>query len=197
MKRIRNHFPILAFVVCFCLLSILIGCATTNPQLDSTNNNDSPSVGSTPSVNATPSSSATTPSSGSENKRYDPELAAAQIPEDMKQRMRQAFKDQYFKHSGDVRVDEIKISRVFGIFGDTVVLFVDCDEFAYADVMCYETVNGLTFEYGSSHMMEVYKDGHYYSILEAFEAQMLSAEQVQTVYDNYQKYRSQLREDYV
>ena len=197
MKRIRNQFYILTLAVCFCLLCCLIGCTTANPQLDSTNNNDSPSVSSTPSVHATPSSGATTPSSGAENTRYDPALAASQISEDMKQSMRQSFKDQYFKHSDDVRVDEIKISRVFGIFGDTVVLFVDCDEFAYADVMCYEKVNGLTFEYGSSHMMEVYKDGHYYSILEAFEAQMLSAEQVQTVYDNYQKYRSQLREDYV
>ena len=65
-----------------------------------------------------------------------------------------------------------------------------------ADVVSEEYVNGLIFRYGSSHMMEVYKDRHYYSILEAFEAQMLSAEQVQTVYDNYQKYRLQLREEY-
>lgn len=185
MKRIRYHFPILAFVVCFCLLSILIGCATTNPQLDSTNNNDSPSVGSTPSVNATPSSSATTPSSGTENKQYDPELAAAQIPEDMKQRMRQAFKDQYFKHSDGVRVDEIRVSRVFGVFGETVVLFVDSPDLAYADVVSEEYVNGLIFRYGSSHMMEVYKDGHFYTILEAFEDQLLSPEQVQTIHDNY------------
>lgn len=185
---------VLVYTVCLCLMFALMGCAAANPQLGSQHNSEVPTTSSTPSSQATPSSSATTPSTGADDTRYDPALAASQIPEDMKQTMRQTFIEQFFKHSG-LKTEDIRIERVFGLFGDTVVLFIDSAELQYGDAVRHEYVNGLVFTFGSTHMLQVYNNGHYYTILEAFEAQLLSAEQVQTVYDNYEKYVAQRLED--
>ena len=51
--------------------------------------------------------------------------------------------------------------------------------------MYTETVNDLLFWYPSSIMLCVYCDGSFYSLQEAFDGGVLTADQLQEVYDHY------------
>lgn len=77
-----------------------------------------------------------------------------------------------------------KYIPVYGEFGDTYVAFWRTWG---GEVMTYETVNGLQFVYGSTATIDVFTPTGIYTLTEAFETGLLNAEQVQQVYDNYQR----------
>lgn len=74
-------------------------------------------------------------------------------------------------------------THLFGVFGDTYVLYELYE--AANDVEYVEEVNGLSFWYPSSTMLCVYTEGAFHSLQEAFDGGILSAEQLQQVYDHY------------
>ena len=112
-------------------------------------------------------------------KRYVPCLAdLSEEAQKIIARLDYGVESQYFSYARTS-----KYIPVYGEFGDTYVAFWqhwgDC-------VFTYETVNGLTFTYGSTAHIDVFTPYGIYTLTEAFESGLLNAEQLQQVYDNYQ-----------
>ena len=80
--------------------------------------------------------------------------------------------------------DQIDL-RVLGLFDDTCALFLDVRGMMYAQAITSETVAGYTFWYSCLHTMEVYHDGGFYSLQEAYDAELLSAEDLKVIFENY------------
>lgn len=113
---------------------------------------------------------------------FDPKEYAAQISESLEREMRQALADQEFWHDPS-EAENAVFRRVFGIFGDTYVLFIDGYE--YMSVNTEDTVNGLKFCYSSGQQLKVFTDGRFYKLQEAFDAQVISESELAIVYENY------------
>ena len=163
-----------------CLLCVyLCGCAPVDlePQVE------------VPTETAQPSSQpVTTTPIGTIGKNpgliVNPDRPVEQITEIMKNTIRKAYCDA----NSNVTMAQVQL-RIMGVFEDTYVLFVDVKGMMYADVILKETVGGVTFVYSNSHTMQVYHDGQFYSLLQAYELDLLTAEHLQTLaYDYYAAY---------
>lgn len=88
--------------------------------------------------------------------------------------------------------DEVFTSDSFREFIDKTLIYGDFDDvFVFftrnygSTVVTYDHVNGLKFVYGSTSKLTVCTQDGWFSLGEAFEKGILSAEQLQKVYDNY------------
>lgn len=75
--------------------------------------------------------------------------------------------------------------RCFGAFDGVYVLFVDCTMWNYTADVTQVIIDGVEFVYGSGQRLQVYKDGGFYSLTEAFENGILSHDELLTVQKNY------------
>lgn len=105
------------------------------------------------------------------------------IPADIQEQICQDFNDKFVHFPVYDWEPDVSL-RVFGIFGDAYALFVD-GHLAYSDVLTSETVCGVTFRYPSTQTMYVYADGQFYSLQEAYDAQMITYEDILAIYKNY------------
>ena len=111
---------------------------------------------------------------------FDPMSLLSQISEDTQR----SIKYTYCEDAKDITVDEVSL-RVFGVFQDTYVLLVDVSSYSYPTVIVSEMVGEYAFWYSSGHTMEVFHDGSFYSLQEAFDTDLLTTDDLQTVFDNY------------
>lgn len=110
----------------------------------------------------------------------NPEDLLATIPEEEQRQIKHAFLTQFYsKYSEEPEIIENTSLRVFGVFDDTYVLFVD-GALNYADAF-FRGEFGLV--YPSSQEMYIYRDGRFYS--EWKYAEMLTDEEVSQVVCNY------------
>lgn len=72
----------------------------------------------------------------------------------------------------DCTEQELSVLRI-GVFGGCHAVFVN-GPFFYNDVIVTQTVDGLDFVYGSSHTMNIYRDGKLYTLPEAWDAGVIS-----------------------
>ena len=169
---------ILFVAICCCLLCALASCAASQPDtsrlIEEPRQTTAPMVTTTPLATTVPTKPVNTP--------FDPTALAVQIPETVKEEMKQAYVAQFFPNE-TTALESVCIERVFGIFGETIVLFVDGLE--YACVATFETVNGVDFCYGDAQPLEVYFEGHYYDLQEAFDSLIISAEDLLVIAENY------------
>ena len=106
---------------------------------------------------------------------FDPIAMAAQIPEDMQLQIKQAYVDMT---SGEDAADEYRL-EAYGIFTD--VYAVDFIWLLGGGGSWYgETINGLTFY----QVIWIYADGALYSLADAFEQQIISAEELLVIHTN-------------
>ena len=85
------------------------------------------------------------------------------------------------------KANQVRLTLVSQV-GDAYVMFVDID-WGYMAVITTVQINGLEFVYPSSQEMYAYKDGEFMNLKPAFEAGWLSAEQLQTVWEDYQVFQ--------
>ena len=111
---------------------------------------------------------------------FDPKSHLSQISEDTQHSIKYA----YCENAKDITVEEVSL-RVFGVFQDVYVMLVDVSSYDYPTVIVSETVGAYTFWYSSNHIMEVFHDGTFYSLQEALDANLLTADDLQIVFDNY------------
>ena len=62
----------------------------------------------------------------------------------------------------------------YGEYNGAYVMFIDTPYLAYLDAITTQVVDGVTFVYGSSHTLDVYNNGSFYSVGEAFENGLLT-----------------------
>ncbi|MBE6977294.1 MAG: hypothetical protein E7438_01440 [Ruminococcaceae bacterium] len=86
--------------------------------------------------------------------------------------------------------EEVEL-RLISQFDDTYVMFVDMPFLGYLACITTEEINGLEFVYPSSQKMWVYKDGGFTMLKEAFETGLISAKQLETVWEDYTTYHEQ------
>ena len=111
---------------------------------------------------------------------FDPKSHLSQISEDTQHSIKYA----YCEDAKDITVDEVSL-RVFGVFENVYVLLVDVSSYGYPSVNVSEMVGEFAFWYSSGHTMEVFHDGSFYSLQEALDANLLTADDLQIVFDNY------------
>ena len=81
--------------------------------------------------------------------------------------------------------------RCYGVFHSSekhaYVIMIDRTDYSYKDQPSHEKVNGLVFEYPTEQRMLVFnwEGTKFYSLGEAFESGLLTAEELQEVYDTY------------
>ena len=69
--------------------------------------------------------------------------------------------------------------------GGRYVIFFHCPNWMYHCMEWSQTVNGLKFRYSDGQSMDVYYNGHFYSIPDAFEKGILTPEQLRYIYEIY------------
>lgn len=109
---------------------------------------------------------------------FDPDTLLAQLSEDVKH---QILAD-YRAANAELTTEELQL-RVFGVFGEVYVLFVDGE--AWGAMETEETVGGLRFCYSSTQYLLVYAGGHFYRLQNALDEKIITADELQTVFDNY------------
>lgn len=98
--------------------------------------------------------------------------------------MRNAFIKQFTNPKDGYTPDDVSIDRVIAVFGDKYVLFVD-GIFLYSDWIVSETVNDVTFTYGSSQKMYLYYSGYYYGLQEAYDLGLLNDGELLKLHNAY------------
>lgn len=168
MKKRQGMF--LAAVCCFAC--VMAGCTASYVNGTTLPTTTMPTVTTAPTQATVP----TEPVS-------DLTTLASQIPEEIKQEMKQAFIAK-FSPDRPQDVEYVTIDRVVAILGDTYVLFVD-GPFEYPEVETTDVINGVKFVYGSSQRMYAYHQGTYYGLQEAFDLQIITAEDLLLIAENY------------
>lgn len=108
---------------------------------------------------------------------YDPE---DQVPELVQNRIRQDYCNLY----GNLALDDVRL-RFMGVFEDVYVFFVDVKGMMYAEVINTENVGGFQFVYSCSQHMQVWHEGQFYSLAQAYDAGILSNEDIRLLYRDY------------
>ena len=75
--------------------------------------------------------------------------------------------------------------RYYGRYGDAYVMFVDSSVYMYYDMEETVKVGGFSFEYRDSHHLEVYYEGDFYTVSEAFNLGILSEDDLRLLHARY------------
>ena len=106
--------------------------------------------------------------------------SAPKTPEEKALKIKQTYLD---IHKYEGTTDDVSL-RVFGIFDDTWVMFVDT-QYLYISMFGTEIIDGLEFRFGSMQRLEVYHDGQFYWLTEAFDNGILTSENIITLHESY------------
>lgn len=164
------------FFILLLLCCLLCGCAAAG-SLDQ---------GAAPSnsTQAPPQATAATVPGGTIAKNpgltLDPYDPKDQVPEITENRIRKDYCDAH----PSVSMDDVRL-RIMGVFEETYVLFVDVKGMMYAEVITEENVGGIRFFYSNSHKMQVWHDGRFYSLMEAYDAGLLTKQDLQRLSQDY------------
>lgn len=93
-------------------------------------------------------------------------------------------------HSQDrypITEDEISL-RCFGAFDGVYVLFVDVESWGYTAAIEVDVIAGVKFIYSSGQKMYVYCNNAFYTILEAYENNILSCDNLLATQETYKAY---------
>lgn len=107
--------------------------------------------------------------------------------------MKQAYIHQFTGPNEGYTVEDVLRFRVVAVLDQRYALFVDDNIFAYLDWKTGETVDGVEFKYCDSQKMYLYYDGHYYRLQEAFDAGLISHDDLLQIQENYDKGIGKLR----
>lgn len=108
---------------------------------------------------------------------YDPDN---QVPALMETKIRQ----DYCAHHSNIAIEDVRL-RFMGIFDDVYAMFVDVKGMMYAEVINTENVGGFQFVYSCSQHMQIWHEGEFYTLPLAYEAGLLTAENLRQLSADY------------
>lgn len=168
-----------AVLIAVLLVSLLSACIPLAPPAKSIEADvpTSPSLSTTPTQPTEPVVA------------FDPYALVAEMPEKEQHMIFKLRFDRYDMDDNDMSYEEMLAAmslRVFGVFDGTYAMMID-SSWEYAQTPYYESVAGMVFYYptAQSIIMHNEKWGKDYHLLEAFERQLITAEQVAAIYKNY------------
>lgn len=89
------------------------------------------------------------------------------------------YKDEAERYGSGV--EDITIREYFGTYNGCSVMFIDTPWWGYMDSFWSEEIAGYTFGYGSSQTLDVYRDGEFVSLKEAYEKGWLSKNDIKDI----------------
>lgn len=92
---------------------------------------------------------------------------------EVEEAIKQTFLDT-FETDDSIKTKDLSLKH-YGCYDGAYVVFVD-GPYMYMDVMRTERIGGMTFTFGSSQKLYVYKDGEMKTLLKAYYAGWLSDE---------------------
>ena len=89
---------------------------------------------------------------------------------------------------------KVKVYSYYGTYNGFAAIYYDCGELAYTEAVWTEYVAGYEFVYGDGNSIKFWKDGTLYTMKRAYEAGVLTKEQVGRIaelcqYGGYISYR--------
>ncbi len=180
----RPKFSVIT-AICMVLVCVLVaGCvaAGSTPK----DQGSAPTEPTEPFIPTNP----TSPSTQTQVKEpvpQDPADLLAMIPEEIQRQIKEDYFAQFMAEDdiGDAnRLDHTRL-RVYGVFGDTYVLFVDVPGIAYSTAISKGPLNRYVITLPSSQQMYIYQDGHFYMLFEAAFYEILTDEEAFVAYTNY------------
>ena len=169
----------LLITLLLCILIGLVGCNQGGPGTQPTDSTPPQQLATDPTT-LPPTDPTTVPTTPP----FDPALLLAQISAETLNQMRGDYFVQFQLTSSQINPLDLNF-HVYGLWDHASALFVTIPLSGSADVLTYDTVNGLTFVYPNANVMRVYAEHHYYTLTEAFEAGYLSPAELETLYQNY------------
>ena len=160
----------------FLLCALLCGCAAAGPGPEMAAPSNTTNVPTQPSVDTAPSATVIK-NPGLTVDPYDPDN---HVPDITENRIRQ----DYCKAYPNLTEDQIRL-RFMGVFDEVYVMFVDVKDMMYAEVITVEDVGGFLFVYSCSHKMQVWQDGAFYTLPQAYAAGILTKEDLGMLTQNY------------
>lgn len=85
----------------------------------------------------------------------------------------------------NVNTSELSVD-VRGVYGDSYVFYLN-GPFNYGSTLTHSFIDNVYFAYPDSHQLEVYNSGIIYTLEEAFDAQLLTRENLLDIQKNYNK----------
>lgn len=168
-------------IACFLLGALLCGCAAAGPAPQVGVPSESTNAPTKDTPNVTVPTATVSKNPGLTVDPYDPE---DKVPEMTEQQIRQ----DYCKANPNTTVDQVRL-RFMGVFEDAYVMFVDVKGMMYAEVINTENVGGIQFVYSCSQHMQVWHEGEFYSLRLAYDAGLLTTEDLrQLAIDYYGEY---------
>ena len=168
MKKI---FAVLLLAVLLC------GCASAGPASQVGTPSEPTDAPTQQDTNVTIPTATVPKNPGLTVNPYDPEN---KVPEQTKDKIRQDYCD----HNVNVTIDQVRL-RFMGVFGEAYVMFVDVKDMMYAEVINTENVAGFQFVYRCSQHMQVWHDGSFYSLRLAYDAGLLTVEDLRQLSLDY------------
>ena len=159
------------------LFIFLSGCAAAGPAMQAAFSSESTNVPTQQVPEDAAPTHTVTKNPGLAVDPYDPEDKVPEITEN------RIIKDYCDAHPS-VTMDHVRL-RIMGVFEDTCVLFVDVKGMMYAEVITEDNVGGIRFYYSNSQKMQVWHDGRFCSLQEAYGEGLLTQENLQSLSRNY------------
>ena len=101
-----------------------------------------------------------------------------ELSEEKELEIRQAyFNANYYE---TLQLEDVEITRFYGAFNGAYVMYIDA-KLIHTTMLEYDRIEDTVFCYGSSHKISVYHGGRFYGLPQAFEAGLLTLEDVHTV----------------
>lgn len=99
------------------------------------------------------------------------------VPADVLAEIKTAFYNKYkefFVSEYYTYTAEDVTAEVYSEYNGAYVMFITAPMMGYGTAIVYQTVDGVQFVYPSGQTFDVYSDGHFYKLAQAFENKLLT-----------------------
>ncbi|MCL2032920.1 MAG: hypothetical protein FWG96_06625 [Methanomassiliicoccaceae archaeon] len=111
------------------------------------------------------------------------------LGKDVEMKIKQDYLDFHVKHiNPDATADDVWLLGCCGIYDGCVAVMMDYSLSRYLTATGSETVGGVTFYYGNSNRILVWEDGNFHSLQEAYDAGLLTKDDLIKIERNYVAY---------
>ncbi len=87
----------------------------------------------------------------------------------------------YLDNGLELTVDHVQINGYFGIYSGAYALFIKSDTDTYPQTPITEAIKGVQFEYPNSEVINIYKNGKFYRLKEACDAEIVTVDDLKDI----------------
>ena len=92
------------------------------------------------------------------------------------------IKEDWASRSQWITPEDVRIDQYFGTYNGKVALMISDNATSFHAAVWYEKVAGFVFHYGSGQRVLVWYNGNFFSLPEAYEQGLITAEDVENIF---------------